>query len=119
MKTVLVVDDEFGVADVLAAILEDAGYRVVTASNGRQGLARLAEEPHPDAALIDVMMPVLDGIGMLRALRENLAYRDLPVVMMSGLDEAAVRARTSDYTTFLRKPFQFETVVGTLARLLP
>lgn len=118
MKTVLVVDDEFGVADVLEAILEDAGYQVITASNGRQGLARLAEQRHPDAALIDLMMPVLDGAEMLRVIRENPAYRDLPVVMMSGLDEAAVRVRVSGHSIFLRKPFQFKTVVETMARLL-
>lgn len=118
MRTILVVDDEFGVADVLAAILEDADYRVVSASNGRQGLARLAEPPRPDAALIDLMMPVMDGGAMLRAMREDPAFRDLPVVMMSGLDEAAVRARAPDFAAFLRKPFRFEAVVETLARLL-
>lgn len=119
MRTVLVVDDEFGVADVLAAILEDAGYRVVTASDGRRGLARLAEPPRPDAALIDLMMPVMDGAVMLRAVRGDPALRGLPVVMMSGLDEAAVRARAPDgYAAFLRKPFRFEAVVETLARVL-
>lgn len=118
MRTVLVVDDEFGVAEVLVAILEDAGYNVVTASNGRQGLARLVEQPRPDAAFIDLMMPVLDGAGMLRAMREDPAHRDLPVVMMSGLDEAAVRGRVSGYRAFLRKPFRFEAVVELVARLL-
>lgn len=118
MQTILVVDDEFGVAEALVAILEDSGYRVTTAADGRQGLDRLAQLPQPAAVLIDLMMPVLDGPGMLRAMRADPAYRDLPVVMMSGLDEAAVRARTTGYGAFLRKPFRFEAVVQVVARLL-
>lgn len=118
MQTILVVDDEFGVAEALVAILEDSGYRVTTAADGRQGLDRLAQPPQPAAVLIDLMMPVLDGPGMLRAMRADPAYRDLPVVMMSGLDEAAVRARITGYSAFLRKPFRFEAVVQVVARLL-
>ncbi len=55
MATVLVVDDEFGIVDVLETILADEGYRVLTACNGKQGLVRLS-------ALLDFMMPILGGL---------------------------------------------------------
>ena len=67
MATVLVVDDEFGIVDVLETILTDEGYRVLTACNGKQGLVRLAEQK-PDVILLDFMMPILGGDGMLRAM---------------------------------------------------
>ena len=66
MATVLVVDDEFGIVDVLETILTDEGYRVLTACNGKQGLVRLSEEK-PEVILLDFMMPILGGGDMLRA----------------------------------------------------
>lgn len=117
MKTVLVVDDEFGIAEVLEAILTDEGYRVVTAINGQQGLARLAEA-RPDIVLLDFMMPVLDGPGMLRTMKADPAYRDLPVVMMSSLGEVAVAEACSGYAAFLRKPFRVPMVVQMVASLI-
>jgi CheY-like chemotaxis protein len=74
MATVLVVDDEFGIVDVLETILTDEGYRVLTACNGKQGLVRLAEE-RPDVVLLDLMMPILGGAGMLREMAAVPAYR--------------------------------------------
>ena len=68
MTTVLVVDDEPLIAMALEAALEDAGYRVATAANGRQGLERLAEGPRPDLVLLDMMMPVMNGPAMLAAM---------------------------------------------------
>ena len=70
MQTVLIVDDEFGVAEVLQSILEDEGYRAVTAINGKQGLARLAEVT-PDLVMLDYMMPILDGTKTLEAIRQQ------------------------------------------------
>jgi len=82
MATVLVVDDEFGIVDVLETILTDEGYRVLTACNGKQGLVRLSEEK-PDVILSDFMMPILGGGEMLRTMAAQPAYRRIPVIMMS------------------------------------
>ena len=84
MPTVLVVDDEFGIVDVLETILSDEGYRVLTACNGKQGLARLAEEK-PEVILLDFMMPILSGSQMLRAMALEPAYQRIPVIIMSSL----------------------------------
>ncbi|HET6803921.1 MAG TPA: response regulator [Frateuria sp.] len=118
MHTVLVVDDEFGVAEVLEAILQDEGYRVVTAINGRQGLDRARETP-PDLILLDLMMPIMGGAAMLEALRADAALAHVPVVVMSSLDEAAVRDSCSGYRAFLRKPFRMAEVLRLLPLLMP
>lgn len=84
MKSVLVVDDEFGIAEVLEALLGDGGYRVVRAINGCQAMERLHENP-VDAVLLDVMMPIMDGPETLRTIRRHPLHAQLPVVFMSGL----------------------------------
>lgn len=113
MRTVLVVDDEWAVADVLEALLGDEGYRVVTASNGAQALRRL-DETRPDLVIADFMMPVLDGAGLVKALRERPDTAAIPVVLMSSLPEAAVAERCTGYQAFLRKPFRIAEVLAVL-----
>ena len=101
MAVVLVVDDEFGVANLLEDVLQDEGHRVLTASNGRQALERMAAEK-PDLIFTDYMMPVMDGAAMLSAMAANPDWKDIPVVLMSSLPEAAVAERCDGYTVFLR-----------------
>lgn len=117
MKTVLVVDDEFGIADVLAMVLEDEGYRVLSAANGRQGLDRLAET-RPDLVILDFMMPLMDGTALGRAIRSDPAMADVPIVMMSAVPEAAVRERFDGYDAFLRKPFRITEFLSLVASVL-
>ena len=117
MQTVLVVDDEFGIVDVLETILSDEGYRVLTACNGKQGLARLAQEK-PEVILLDFMMPILSGFQMLRAMAMEPAYQRIPVIMMSSLSEGVVAERCRGYAGFLHKPFRVAAVLSTLARVL-
>jgi CheY-like chemotaxis protein len=117
MQTVLVVDDEFGVAEVLQSILEDEGYRVVTAINGKQALTRLGEHT-PDVIMLDYMMPIMDGTQTLAAIRNDAAFKNIPVIMMSSLEEAAVRETAIDYDSFLRKPFRAMAVLKLVTQLL-
>lgn len=117
MQTVLVVDDEFGVAEVLQSILEDEGYRVGTAINGKQALARLTELT-PDLIMLDYMMPIMDGTQTLAAIRANATFSKIPIIMMSSLEEASVRETCTDYDAFLRKPFRALAVLKVVQRLL-
>lgn len=111
MALVLVVDDEFSVAEVVESILTDAGHEVVTASNGRQGLERANERP-PDLVLLDVMMPIMSGPGMLEAMQKNPQLRDVPAVIMSSLPESIVaKSANGMYVAYLRKPFRVRSVV--------
>ena len=117
MPTVLVVDDEFGIVDVLETILIDEGYRVLTACNGKQGLESLATE-RPDVVLLDFMMPILGGVEMLAAMMAEPAYRHIPVIMISSLGEDVLAKKCTDYVAYLRKPFRATAVLSTIDRVL-
>ena len=117
MATVLIVDDEFGIAELLDAVLADDGHTVLTAANGRQGLARVAAH-RPDVIVLDFMMPVMDGPAMLAALAADPETRGIPVVLMSSMPEETVRARASGHAAFLRKPFRIRQVRDLVAGLL-
>ena len=118
VATVLIVEDEFAIADLLEMVLADEGYRVLTAANGRQGLQRLTEGPRPDLVISDYMMPVLDGVGMLQAMRDTEGQRDIPCIVMSSMPEASVRERIGGYAAFVRKPFQLAVLVRLVAAVL-
>lgn len=111
MTTVLIVEDEADLADVLAALLESRGYRVLLAYNGREGLARSLEE-RPDVVVTDMMMPLMDGQEMIRKMRENPAMCDVPVIVVSAVD----RSR-GDNPHFLRKPFELQELIGLLEQV--
>jgi CheY-like chemotaxis protein len=115
---ILVVDDEFSVAEVLQSVLADAGHEVVTAVNGRQGLELLGKKL-PDLVLLDFMMPIMDGLAMLKAMKQDPAYRKVPAVVMSSLPESAVaEAARGMYAAFLRKPFKLAAVTNTVKTVL-
>lgn len=117
MKTILVVDDELANAEVLSLILEDEGYRVAIASNGRAGLERVAEVK-PDLVILDYMMPIMNGGDMGRELRANPATQHIRIIMNSSLPESAIRAHFSNYDRFLRKPYGIDVALAEIARLL-
>ena len=117
MATVLIVEDEFGIAEVLEALLGDAGHRVLTAVNGEHGLRRLAEVT-PDIVFLDYMMPVMDGPATLRAMQSEPASRAIPVVMMSSLPESVIAGSCSGYRAFLRKPFLLRSVTDLIAEVI-
>ena len=88
---VLVVDDEPSVLMTYQMILEQQGYQVLVAENGREALER-AKSSLPDLILLDLMMPGMDGMTLLTKLRREPGFEDLPVIMLSALsDEAGMR----------------------------
>lgn len=117
MKTILVVDDELGIANVVAATLEDEGYRVLSASNGLQGLEQL-NEGKPDLIVSDFMMPFMDGATMIRQIRANAALQRVPILIVSAMQEALIRSRFEDLDAFLRKPFRIATLLNLVEELL-
>jgi DNA-binding response OmpR family regulator len=116
MQTIVLIDDEFGLADVLCATLSDAGFAVHTAVNGAQGLEVMAQHP-PDLVLLDYMMPLMDGPAVLEAMRADERLARVPVILMSAMPEAVVRRRTSDYEAFLRKPFDFDALMDAVNKV--
>ncbi len=113
-RTVLVVDDEALVRDVVARMVADLGYAVVTAADGPTAL-ELVENRTVDAVLVDLTMPEMSGADVVEQLRERRP--DLPVVVCSGYDRDNQGPVTAD--AYLSKPFRMEMLEQTLAKLLP
>ena len=111
--SILVVDDEAAIRDSLHMILEYEGYRVEEAASGSQALSKVAERA-PDAIVLDIKMPEMDGLELLKALRER-GY-DMPVLMISGHADVAtaVEATHRGAFDFFEKPLQRERVLLSL-----
>jgi len=117
MARVLVVDDEPLIAMALEAALEDAGYRVMTAANGRQGLERLAEAA-AHVVLLDMMMPVMNGPAMLEAMAADPSLHGIPVIVLSSLPERSIRTQADRVVEVLRKPYTADEVLEAISRVL-
>ena len=115
---VLLVDDEFSSAEVLALVLASEGYQVTVAADSRQALDRV-EEAAPDLLVIDFMMPGMNGAELAKAIREQERFAAAPVLMISGAPEAALKAYRPRYDAFLRKPFGLEEFLRALQALRP
>lgn len=118
MPTVLVVDDEPLILLAVEAMLEDAGYAVVTAANGRQALDLLEEIPRPDLILLDMMMPVMNGAAVLEAMAADPALRTIPVVIVSSLPTQAIQAAATGYRAILRKPCTADQILNMITDVL-
>ncbi len=112
-RRILVVDDETTIRNTLAELLEIEGYRVDTARDGREALRQL-QQVKPDAMLLDLMMPDLDGWDVLRACRANPMLADLRVIVMSARLDAAQSVAGFDVTACLTKPFDVDELLGAL-----
>ncbi|HWP75773.1 MAG TPA: response regulator, partial [Methylomirabilota bacterium] len=112
--TVLVIDDEAAVRDLMQRFLSREGFHVVTAAGGEEGL-RLARELRPDAITLDVMMPGMDGWAVLSALKADAGVADIPVVMLTIVDDKNLgyALGASDYLT---KPIDRERLVKVLTQ---
>ena len=116
---ILVVDDSADNVAVLSLDLQHQGYRVVTASNGEDGVT-VATQTLPNLILMDINLPTLDGLGATRRIRETDGLRDVPIVAITafgteGFQRAAYDAGVSGYLT---KPIDFDRMHQLVARLL-
>lgn len=115
MNTILVVDDEIQMLNLIGQLLEREGYRVILATSAHQALA-LAEDSPPDLFIIDAIMPMMDGLALCRQLRTMPLLRDLPIVFISGQESPygvaeALEAGGDDY---IRKPFAVRELTARL-----
>jgi len=114
---VLVVDDDPDILDAICDILEVESYRVARARNGVEALARVDEE-RPAVILLDLMMPVMDGVTFAHALRQRPSVRDIPILVISA-DGNPQRAASVGARGYLAKPFDIDALlahVATIAR---
>jgi|SRR5690606_19998104 len=114
---ILLVDDEYDIQEIVAEILEDAGFRVIVAKNGREALERL-EEDSVDLIVLDIMMPIMSGPEMVRELRERMGSGQIPpILMISAGTEGKAIARELG-CDFLVKPFDVEEILNETKRLV-
>ncbi len=112
-KAVLVVEDEVGVRRALGRLLAKWDFRTIEAANGREAIQRLGEET-PAAIVIDLLMPVMSGVELLKALRRNSFYRRIPTVVMTG----AVDSHASRTQEILGVPVIFKPDLERLPEIL-
>ncbi len=110
--SILIVEDEYGLAELLRDLLAELGYEVSLAINGQLALEVLRER-RIDLVLTDAMMPVMDGAELARAMRADERHRRIPIVMMTSL-RAAVPATPGLYEAVLRKPFTPDALLEVL-----
>ncbi len=118
--SVLVVEDDKDLREMVCLMLEYSGFDVRSAVDGVDGLARLASE-QPDLIILDVMMPRMDGITMCRHVRETPEMAELPIILMSGKtqEEAITDGLTAGANRYLRKPMSLDLLVQNIQDLLP
>jgi len=112
-RHVLVADDEPAIVEMIRDILEEYGFRVVTAANGSEAL-RLVDEAEPEVVLLDMNMPVLDGEGFVEAVRER--GLKMPIVIMTAGSSAKRWATQLGAEAYLSKPFELANLVDVTSR---
>ena len=118
-RSILVVDDSSTVRKFVSVSLSMQGFHVVTAEDGMDALEKLPREPI-DLVITDLNMPNMDGMELIRTLRENTTYRELPIIILTSLNEAELKKESESLGihSYLNKPFSLEKVQYEVAKYL-
>lgn len=117
---ILVVEDEGGTALILKHILKREGYTVVHAADGREAAALVGTEPVPLLVLTDLMLPYVGGQELIRLVRGNLSWCEVPIIVLTSRSEEkdAVAVLDAGATDYIRKPFRPEELLARVRRCL-
>lgn len=121
-KHILVVDDEPDTLTYLMTVLEDEGYTTTGAMNGEEALAAL-EEKRPDLITLDITMPEKSGVAVYRRLKEDADYKQIPVVMITGISDdfkrfISTRRQVPPPDAYISKPVDHEELIKVIGDLL-
>jgi CheY-like chemotaxis protein len=118
--TILVVDDDPDIRDIVADILSDEGYRALGAENGRHALRMLREEGvRPQLILLDMMMPELDGWGFRAEQQQDAELAPIPVVVFTAHELPSQTAAQMQAAGFLKKPIRLAQLLEAVKRVCP
>jgi CheY-like chemotaxis protein len=119
LATVLVIEDDPAILDNTLEILDLEGYTTIRAENGCEGVQR-AEQYTPDIIICDVLMPKLDGYGVLKALRSNPSTTDIPLIFVSATPREDILSATTKLgaSGYLLKPFRAVELLNVIQKLL-
>lgn len=118
MATILIVDDEYLIADILSFALEDEGYMAVTAGNGKRAL-EILERERPALVITDFMMPGMNGLELARKIRGKPEGARLPILLMSGAQGSVGRATPELFDDVYDKPFDIHEIIAKIKELVP
>ncbi len=112
MTKILVVEDESDIRNFVAKALTAKGYKVFEASNGYEGW-HLLQKVKPDIVILDIMMPVMDGMEVLKKIREHPEFKEMPVIMLTGKseDKDILEGYSVGADYYITKPFDIKTVL--------
>jgi CheY-like chemotaxis protein len=116
VKLVLIVDDEFGLAEALCDLLVNVGYQADKAWNGQLALKKIAAHP-PALVLADVMMPIMDGHQLLREIKAKPEWKNIPVVFMSAATHLGPE-ELDGAAAFIAKPFDIDQLLDVIRKLI-
>lgn len=119
-KTVLIVDDSASMRQMVSFTLKNAGYTVIEAVDGADGLQKTKTAP-PNMVITDLNMPRMDGIQLIRELRKNPGTKFIPIVMLTteSQPEKKQEGKAAGATGWIVKPFQPDQLTGVVKKLLP
>ena len=120
-QRLLIVEDDVHMSFLLGYLAEKEGFEIETIADGRQAVLRIDTGPAADLALLDVMLPYLDGFELLERLRANPAWQKVPVIILTSRtrEHDAVRALGLGADDYLTKPFSPAELVARIRRRLP
>jgi len=113
--TIVLIDDEADIREVMTMSLQDSGYRVLDASNGEAGI-RLCHQEKPEIVITDIRMPGMDGIQVLKTIKTSLPDTEVIVATAFGDIDVAIRALQLDASDFITKPISDEALFLALRR---
>ncbi|MFA6078839.1 MAG: response regulator [Candidatus Omnitrophota bacterium] len=118
-KKILVVEDSQDIRSILSMRLVINGYDVVTAVDGQEGLDKARDE-HPDLIMLDLMLPKIDGYEVCRMLKFDDKYKNIPIIILSALDQQEDRekATKSGADAYFIKPFDLELLLTKIKKLI-
>lgn len=116
-RHILVVDDEVGIVDVLSSVLDDEGYSTEGALDGRAALVALGRR-RADLVVLDTMMPVMDGVATLQAMRADAGLAKIPVIMMTAMGWFPAGPQVPVAQAYLFKPFDLEVLIRHVESLI-
>jgi CheY-like chemotaxis protein len=115
-KTILVVEDDFFIRDLLIELLEEEGYPVASAANGQEALAYLETATElPALILLDLMMPVMDGQQFLQRQQRDLRLQPIPVVVLTASTDNTLLPEEFEPTGYMAKPIELHRLLDTVA----
>jgi len=117
MALILVADDEYLLAVLLADTLVEEGHEVVIASNGRAALERMRER-RPALVITDFMMPIMTGLELAEAVRADAELADVPIILVSGAQGSLARTRAELFAAIIDKPYADELLLVEVRRVL-